>query len=357
MKRSYLLKDYEKVGITKAIQPFEDGLRTTGVRGEYEWWYFDTKLQGGGNLVIVFHTGSLASFKKGFEPHVRLDLTFPNGKGDLHTVYFPADKRDYSFSTEGCDVRIGNCRVKGDLHTYELHFDDGKIQADLTLTGSVPSWRPYAGQIWFNEKDYFAWLPSIPEGKAEISVTADGETKRYAGTGYHDHNWGNKAMFFLMHHWYWGRAKIGDYVVVSAFITSDKKRSYTETPVFMIAKDGRILADDGENCLTYSESDYRYDPVTKKHFAHTIVYDYEENGERYRVTYKAEDSIEKTNMKDILTWWQVPVIWLMGLRGSYHRVCGTATLEYFKDGKLQESISSPAIWEQMYFGKDKLRNA
>ena len=30
------------------------------------------------------------------------------------------------------------------------------------------------------------------------TVTENGETRTFEGTGYHDHNWGNKLMFFLM---------------------------------------------------------------------------------------------------------------------------------------------------------------
>ena len=42
-------------------------------------------------------------------------------------------------------------------------------------------------------------------------IIIDGKEKILQGSGYHDHNWGNKIMLQLMHHWYWGRAKIGIY--------------------------------------------------------------------------------------------------------------------------------------------------
>ena len=31
-------KDYERLGLSETIQPWEDGLRTHGKFGEYEWW-------------------------------------------------------------------------------------------------------------------------------------------------------------------------------------------------------------------------------------------------------------------------------------------------------------------------------
>ena len=162
-------------------------------------------------------------------------------------------------------------------------------------------------------------------------------------------------MFFLMHHWYWGRAKIGDYTVITSFITSNKKYSYAETPIFMVAKDGKILADEALQYLKYDERDYEYDPLTKKHFAKTIVYDYDDGQKRYVITYKKEESIERKDMKAELAKWQYPLVWLLGLRGSYHRAGGTATLKYYENGELKETSQGAAIWEQMYFGKDKLR--
>ncbi len=354
MKTAYLLKDYESVGIKKEIQPFEDGVRTNAEKGQYEWWYFDTKLAGGGSLVIVFFTKPMTSFKAKFEPYVLFDLTLPNGQGDIHKAFYPKEG-DYSFSKDGCDIRIGECTFKGDLKNYTIYCKDEKTEATVKLAGSVPAWRPYAGQIRFGEKDYFAWLPSVPEGKVEATVTHEGETRTFEGTGYHDHNWGNKLMFFLMHHWYWGRAKIGDYVVVTSYITANKQHGYNETPIFMIAKNGEIVADDALNCLNYTETDYEYDEATKKHVAKTLVYDYKEGDKRFVITYKKEESIERKDMKEETTKLQYALIWLLGLRGSYHRMGGTATLEYYESGGLVERVEAPAIWEQMYFGKDRLR--
>jgi len=344
---------YDKLGMKKEIQPFEDGFRSKPKRGNYEWWYFDAKLTDGSSLVIVFHTGPIASFSNGFQPYVTFDLTKPDGL-ELHREYHP-EKGDFSFATDHCEVRIGNCLFQGDLNHYEILYRDEEVKASVTLQGTVPSWRPKSGHIYFNEADYFAWLPCVPEGTAEAQIQYKGEEYRYEGTGYHDHNWGNKPMFFLMHHWYWGRAKVGDYTIVSSFITADKKRNFAEIPIFMIAKDGKILADDAENCLLYTETDYEVDEVTKKHVARTLIYDYYGENVRYKVTYTKTENIERMGMETQLTWWQYPIIWLMGLRGSYHRIGGTVTLEVYENGEPVEKVTAPAIYEQMYFGKDRIR--
>ena len=360
-QKALFTKDYEKLGMKKEIQPFEDGLRSKPVKGNYEWWYFDAKLKDGSSLVIVFHTGPIASFLDGFKPYVTFDLTKPSRKSDgesheleIHREYYP-NGNDYSFAEDCCNARIGECVFKGDLNTYEIYYKDEAVEAIVSLKGKVPSWRPHSGHIFFNEKDYFAWLPSVPEGEVDVKLRYMGEDYHYGGTGYHDHNWGNKPMFFLMHHWYWGRAKVGDYTIVSSFITANKKCDFSDIPIFMIAKDGKIIADDADHCLTYTEADYSFDEVTKKHVAETIIYDYKDEAHRYKITYRKNENIERMGMETQLTKWQYPIIWLMGLRGSYHRIGGEVTLEVYEGDKLVEELTAQAIYEQMYFGKDRKR--
>ena len=57
-------------------------------------------------------------------------------------------------------------------------------------------------------------------------------------------------MILIMNDWYWGRAKIGDYVVVSSYIYANKKDGYKATPIFMLAKNGEILTGDAFKYLT-----------------------------------------------------------------------------------------------------------
>ncbi len=47
--------DYQRLGLSPAsIEPWEDGARTDGSAGTYEWWYFDAHLAGGAKLVVTF---------------------------------------------------------------------------------------------------------------------------------------------------------------------------------------------------------------------------------------------------------------------------------------------------------------
>ena len=345
----------EEMGLTNIVQNFEDGLRTEPKSGSYEWWYFDSKYPDGSSLVVVFYTKHVTSFSKKFKPFVSLNYINPNGK-ELRTELW---SDDYSFSKDNCDVRIGECYVKGNLSHYDIYFKNEEAECKLTLDASVPSWRPDSGHIYFGKKDYFAWLPSVPEGKINGTLKMKNEKVELCGTGYHDHNFGNKLMILLMNDWYWGRAKIGNYVVVSSYIYANKKDGYKATPIFMLAKDGEILTGDAYKHLTYEEKDFIKDSYTGRHVAKTLVYDYndKENDIHYRITYKkGDEEVERQVMTDIVGRPAAILFYLLGFRGSYHRMGGTAILERFDGDKIVERIESPAMWEQMCFKPDRIKS-
>jgi len=353
MSEVRLLKPSE-LGLTEEVQKFEDGIRTEAKTGSYEWWYFDSKYADGSSLVIVFFTKPVTSFAKGFKPYVSLNYIDPNGR-EIRTAL---SSDDCSFSKEQCDVRIGECYIKGDLKHYEICFKNREAECRLTLDASVPSWRPESGHIYFGQKDYFAWLPSVPEGRVQGELKTAGERIELNGTGYHDHNWGNKLMILLMNDWYWGRAKIGDYVVVSSYIYANKKDGYKATPIFMLAKNGEILTGDAFRHLTYEEKDFVKDAYTKRHVAKTLVYDYndKENNIHYRITYKkGDEDVERQVMTDIVGRPLAILFYLLGFRGSYHRMGGTVLLEKLDGDRVVEKLEAPAMWEQMCFKPDRIK--
>ena len=348
--------DYQKLGLKKEIVPWEDGHRTNGKFGEYEWWYFDGRMDDGSSLVIVYYSQPVTAAIPTYAPSV----TFSLNRGDKHIQDSVTAKiKDSSFDREKCAVKVGNSFCRGDLHDYELRYESERVQADVTLHGSAASWRPETGHFLFDEKKYFAWLPSVPEGRMEAPVTIDGETMTFTGTGYHDHNWGNIGMFWVMHHWYWGRAKIGDYQVISSYITAHKPYDYEHFPIFLISKNGEKLGDDPK-FLTYTQSEPEFDPITEKHYHKKLVYDYDDGTQHYRVTYFAEKIIETFVVADAKTSVQAksnPVLnWIVktaGLAPSYIRMVGTVTLECFEGDTVAEHIEAPGLWEQMYFGLDE----
>jgi hypothetical protein len=106
------------------------------------------------------------------------------------------------FRTDKCDVRIGENVFGGDL------------------------------------------LPSVPPGNVEAMCSVAGRRSSSRGVGYHDHNWGNAPMPKLMHHWYWAPGAVGPFAVIPSHITAEKQYGYSALPVFMLARDGKLIADD-----------------------------------------------------------------------------------------------------------------
>ncbi|MDR0883459.1 MAG: hypothetical protein LBN05_02480 [Oscillospiraceae bacterium] len=343
---------YQKLGLKKGtIEQWEDGARTDGGPGSYEWWYFDGHFEDGTSLVLVYYTKRMMTPDKPLAPYATIDLDTPDGQHfeeRLEVAGIP-----FSASKEGCEVHIGPCYIKGNLDEYEIYFKNDIAEAKVHLKSNVPPWRPETGHIFFGEEDerYFAWLPSVPEGSVEAEITVHGKTSTHTGTGYHDHNWGNVNMMQLMNHWYWGRARVGDYRVITSYIYGEKKYGYAEYPIFLIAKEGEHLAQGGEH-LTFTPSEVFRNPETGKPVHGKLVYDYNDGERHFRVTYARKSSIINFKMIDQLKGLTRLGAKLIGFDGAYHRFAGDVTLERLEGDSVVEKLSAPALWELMYFGHE-----
>ena len=344
---------YKKFGLTKGlVQQWEDGLRTEDKPGSYEWWYFDTHLTDGSIIVVTFYTKSLVAANGPITPYAQIEITAPDGKTTMEQVF--ADISDCHYDKEKCDVRIGKCTFRGDLHRYEIHFENENVVADIELDGTVPSFRGNCGVTLFgdNEEYEFAWLPAVPDGKVKADVVCHGVSKHYEGIGYHDHNWGNAPMLALMNHWYWGRALVGPYTVITAWIYAAKEYGYKEFQVFMLAKDGKIVADNDNNTLTFTASDRYMDDVTGKPVHNHLAYHYTANdGTEYIVTYQRQNDINRSRFVDELSEEAREAALAAGLCGAYLRFSGLASVEVRRDSVTIEKYEDPAVWELMYFGE------
>ncbi len=344
---------YQKMGLKKGIvELWEDGMRTDGSKGTYEWWYYDSHFPDGTILVIIFYSKSPISVNGPITPIASMELTLPDGTKYSEEVH--AELKDSYYSKEKCDVRIGGCSFTGDLKHYDIKFVGKKLQAIISLDSTIEAWRSQTGSIFFGDKEeyYFAWLPAIPEGKVVADIRYNDNNIQLEGTGYHDHNWGNVSMLKLMHHWYWGRAKIGDYKVISAWITGEKKYGYKDFDVFMLAKGDKILGDNSNHTLRFLSCDEYIDEHSGKPVFNKVIYEYTtENNELYRITYHRHSDISNQNFIDLLSGITKFGAKLIGFSGSYLRFEGIATVEKIEDGIIIESVSEKAVWELMYFGK------
>jgi hypothetical protein len=343
-------EDFERLDIhPERIQTFEDGMRTRGGPGGYEWWYFDSHLQDGSSLVIVFYTKPQLNPDGPLAPFASFELTRP-GQPPLR-VEAHVSPGAFSASSDSCDVRIGENTFRGNLHEYEIHFSHDGVTVDVNLTGWVPSWRPTSGHVFFGDHDehMFAWLAAVPRGEVLVDLNIRGKQEHLEGVGYHDHNWGDASMAKLINHWYWGRAQAGDYSIVASYIVAEEAYGSAELPIFMLAKGGKVIADDARKVSFHVEGEH-VDAKSGKPVANIIVYEYEDGPERYRVSYRRSETIVDEQLIKRVSGFKHLLAALAGFDGAYLRFTGNVQLERFAHGELVEDVSDPGIWEMMYFG-------
>jgi hypothetical protein len=345
--------DYARLGIDRnSIASWEDGQRESTDSGHYEWWYFDAHLDDGATMVVVFHTKPPTNPGSQLAPLVTINVTLPDGR--IVNKVYRAKPDEFSASKTGCDVRIGPNRFVGDLHRYHIAAGIEDVSVDIDLVGEVPPWRPKSGHTYFAKakgrpERLFAWLPSVPQGHVTIAYTVGGVAMKGTGIGYHDHNWGDAPMSSLMHDWYWARAKVGPYSVITSYITAGKDFGYATQTVFLLAKDGAIVADDDTKVI-FAADHVSTDRNTGKPVADVTRYTYTDGKLRYVVTYERQRTILHRRFTDKLPFAKRALAKLAGIDSAYLRFTGTASIEKFEHGKLVECFSDPAIWELMYLG-------
>ncbi|MEZ5117754.1 MAG: lipocalin-like domain-containing protein [Candidatus Nanopelagicales bacterium] len=233
------------------VAPWEDGFRTADEAHAFEWWYFDAQFDDGSNLVVTFSTKPHTHPEGPLLPQLLVIHRTADGTSTKRTISYAAeDFRAASGRDATCDVAIGPNTVTGDLATYDLHVETDDLAVDLRIERKAPSWRPSSGYSYFTKDNskYLAWVVPIPYGTASGTVTPKGaEPQQVNGFAYHDHNWGNALMGDNLDHWYWGRARVGDYSVIYVQMTTAKVFGLggIHLPVWFLAKGDDVVTDDG----------------------------------------------------------------------------------------------------------------
>src|ERR1700724_673272 len=292
--------DYERLGLSpSSIAPWEDGARTDDSAGTYEWGDFDAPLADGAKLVVTFMNKDIAEPRKPLSPLLRLDLDLPDGRRFEKIVHYPPD--EWSAAKDHADVRLGENRFTGDLHRYRIEATAEEISVDVTLTDQVPPWRPSTGYMLFgaDRSQEFAWLPSVPEGAVTVTYSVAGEHHETTGIGYHDHNWGNVGLMKLVHDWHWARGQAGPYSVIASYITSAKKYGFEPLPIFMLARDNVVIADDPAK-VTFEREGIYTDTTTGKPVATTTRYSYQDGEDRYVVSFTRRRDLTLNRMIDTI---------------------------------------------------------
>jgi hypothetical protein len=344
--------DYARFGLVAGrIDPWEDGLRLDTGAPNIEWWYFDSLLDDGAKLAVVFCTKDASRPHQPLEPLIEIDLDLPDGRRLMRYGRFKAD--EFSASKDGCDVRLGQYRFAGDLHEYTISAAAEDVSVEVRLEATTEPWRPATGHIIFGPRGeaIFAWTPFVPMGTVTAEYRIGSELHRSVGTGYHDHNWMTQEMAHVVDHWYWGRGQVGPYAFVTAYITTAGKYGYATVPLYMLARDGKVVADDGSK-VTFSRSGSEVDAHTGKVIPDELRFEYRDGDRRDVLTCRRERTLVSQKLLDLATGLQKVLAEIVRYPGGYLRFAGPVTLERYLGDELIERHEATASFEQSYLARE-----
>jgi hypothetical protein len=343
-------EDYARLGLSPtAIEPWEDGARTDDSPGTYEWWYFDAHLADGAKLVVAFMDKDIAQPQEPLSPVLRINLDLPDGRSFGKLMHMPSSS--WSAAKDHADVHLGDNRFTGDLHIYRITATAEEVSIDVTLTSEIPAWRPATGYMLFGKDRSleFAWLPSVPQGAVTVKYAIGDEEHETTGVGYHDHNWGNVGLMNVVHDWYWARGQAGPYSVIASYVTSAKRYDFEPIPIFMLAHNNVVIADDPTK-VTFERDGPYTDERTGKPVATTTRYLYQDGDDRYAVSFTRTRDLSSDRMIDSVKGLKHFAARLAHFDGAYLRFAGDLEVSRYRGAELVETHKAEAIWELMYFG-------
>lgn len=189
------MTDYIKADATHINFP------VTNREEQMEWWYFDAHFDNGDYLVVMYSLNDTRL--KPRQPSIRLNI-YPKGQSEIARIR-KYTEADVTTSYEKCDVTFGEeeyCKDCGDYLEFYTMIDG--YGAKLTLNKGN---HPYTSE---GTDTPMPWTVAVPSGDIEGELYKDGETIQVKGTGYHDHNWGEKSLAGMVKNWYWGKVHSPD---------------------------------------------------------------------------------------------------------------------------------------------------
>jgi hypothetical protein len=341
VRRADRIGDYQRFGVVQAtIEGREDGMRESHRPGSFEWWYFDVHLDNEAWIVVSFMTKPLDEPMGELQPVVTAKIKMKDEHGQDLTLGGECSFANVSFvaNPNKCDVTIGpNTCVDRGQGKYVVEFRRGDIDARIELDALVPPARIGTGHLLFEKDDadyYLGWLVAVPHGRASAKYVVNGKPGGGVGTGYHDHNWGNSPMNGQIHHWYWGRAVVGDFVVIAANVTAQGSYGGVDHTDLVLLEGGKFLAL-GNLGVSFQASAPVNDPTTGKPVSDLTSYTFlDAAGGKYIATFK--------RLTTVLTK-------IVG-GAAYHRFGGFFTLQVIRDGTTTTLGPQKTTWELMWFG-------
>src|SRR3989449_3384948 len=122
-----------------------------------------------------------------------------------------------------------------------------------------------------------------------------------------------------------------------------------ELPIFMLARDGKVIADDPDK-VRFEELGRYTDEHTGKPVGNVTRYTYTDGDERYVITYTRHRDLSTMKFLDEVKGPKKLAARLLGFDGAYLRFTGELRIEHYRGDELLDGHADEALWELMYFG-------
>jgi hypothetical protein len=156
----------------------------------------------------------------------------------------------------------------------------------------------------------------------------------------------------LIHHWYWVRAEAGGYCVIAS--TSPRSASTATPGRRSSCSPGTARSWPTTVSWSVSREPASIRPQSQASRSPTPRSDYDataHGGEHYRVTFRRQNTMVQYRMIESVQGPKRVLARIAGFDGAYICFTGDVIIERIGTGADPETVTAPALWELMYFGK------
>jgi len=204
----------------------------------------------------------------------------------------------------------------------------------------------------FGPKDeyFFAWTPFVPYGKVTGTYKIGDEVHEFTGraitttTGRTEYRPPHRPLVV-------GERGGWSLHVHRGAYRRTKKYGYTPFHWYMLARDGKPIADDGSK-MTFTTHGAEIDEHTGKPVPDAICFDYHDGDTRYELTLTRQRTLVDYTWIDFAKGWQKSLLKLIRYPGDYMRFTSATSLKCYQAGQLVEQYESTGAFEQISYAHE-----
>jgi predicted secreted hydrolase len=324
----------KKDGQILEFKPENDGLHIDmKKRGNFEWWYFDARLDNGYMAVGFFRAKHERTGKTGVE------ITIYKPNGDKIQKIFNYRRSDFKASKEDANVQIGNNYIKVDyssqkLPLYEIFLDEDDLGIHLFYKPKIRGWMPGEGFTEFGTLGQFGWSVAIPRADVEGKIEVNNEEINVKGIGYHDHNWLTFNLMRVVQYWYWGRIYSENFTIIYAYIKCNKKMDDYPINILMVAKGEEIILSTGEFELI--EKKFQYNKKAGNKYPKFLMF---KLSEQQKISLEVQKIIDADNLLcELSPIFRFLAKNLLKLRPGYFRLNSKYLIDFLLENKTFKEV-------------------